>query len=249
MIPAFAFQQIQDVASANADSIAPVDYPVVEEEGQQVPRSTVGVLRWDAQISNLSGPNRGSERYFVAMTENYYMSYPQFWHRLPWFAQPSEQGWEIYNEWVRQGKPSSYTRYVNDGMSKIDALLYSSDIEKKRDPEMLMPGGSQWVMDQEIKFAVEAGIDYWAILHYKNWEPDWSGCLNMSTQSKYYFTSQNKMGLRWCTILDILSHYSDEDEDWLIEMMLCESGDYFTVLDGRPLIYLLNNTGGNDAVE
>ena len=55
-------------------------------------------------------------------------------------------------------------------------------------------GTTQEIMDQEIAYAKEAGIDYWAYCYY----PDDCG---LELARKFHQTSKNTNDVKWCAIL------------------------------------------------
>jgi len=86
----------------------------------------------------------------------------------------------------------------------------------------------QSVMDTEIRYAHDAGIDYWAFVMYPVSFPATTGGLNL------YLKSSHKRDIRFCRIVD---HLNDDTVDRLLHYFNDES--YQTVLGGRPLVYML----------
>jgi hypothetical protein len=104
--------------------------------------------------------------------------------------------------------------------------------EVRDDGTVRIDGGRQEIMDQEIRFAAAAGLDYWAFLLY----PESS---SMSVALKRYLTSAQRKRIRFCVILH--NAFGVSDEQWPAERdravgLLKEPG-YQTVLGGRPLVY------------
>jgi hypothetical protein len=98
--------------------------------------------------------------------------------------------------------------------------------------EVRIDGSRQTVMDREIAFAADAGLDYWAFLVYPKRSP-------MSVALAQYLKSPARKRLRFCLILH--STLKVKDALWPAERdrvvgLLREPG-YQTVLDGRPLVY------------
>jgi len=89
---------------------------------------------------------------------------------------------------------------------------------------------TQEVMDREIAFAKEAGIDYWAFDWY---EPD-SG---LAAARSLYLSSRHRDEVKWCVILGT-GPLSAADQSWLIEQF--RSSNYQKVLGDRPLVYVFN---------
>ena len=209
--------------------------------GEPGERSSIGVIRWDAQADDLVSVNGGRFSYYVMGKETRYLSYPQFFKRLPWYAEPSERGRELYAQWVSEGRKITAPNTV----SAIQWTAYSQTAEAQYDPGMKIYGAQREVMLQEVQYAVDAGIDYWAYVYYKNWEPNWAGCLGMMGQRAAFLalSGEERQGLRWCPILYPGAHYTIDDENWLIEEMKKDA--FMKVLGDRPLIYLC--MGGNES--
>jgi hypothetical protein len=93
-------------------------------------------------------------------------------------------------------------------------------------------GSNQSVMDREIGFAADAGLDYWAFLLYP--EPS-----SMSAALKQYLESSQRHRINFCLIIH--NAFGVPDDQWPGELdralaLLGEPG-YQTVMDGRPLVY------------
>jgi uncharacterized repeat protein (TIGR02543 family) len=174
--------------------------------------NTIGVVRWDGQAGNLDSP--------VATEESIILSYPQFYDKLPFYAEVSRQGMKNYEAWVSQGrKMKADPGNPNDAANMTDL-------------ELKVYNAQQSIIDAEIAYAKAAGIDYWAFCWYGNDETD--SCRNMSAARNLYLASKNKRGLQWCVILG--THpLSPNDADWLVEEMAKE--DYFKIFGDRPLVY------------
>ena len=99
-------------------------------------------------------------------------------------------------------------------------------------------GGPQAVMDREIRFAEDAGLDYWAFLIYPESNP-------MSTALKQYLKSRERKRVRFCAILH--NTLKVKEEHWPKEraraVALLKEPGYETVLDGRPLVYAFTGAG------
>jgi hypothetical protein len=134
---------------------------------------------------------------------------PQYRDRVPFFGREST---ERVVEYI--GPPQS-TRHSATTSLKIN-------------------GDQQWVVDQEIKYAVDAGIDYFAYIYYgKN-----------HYSHRLYKTSNvaEKQKLKMAWIIGFLNEFdipdlvSDMDKDF-----------YQTVLNDRPVLYFLKF--GEDCLE
>lgn len=91
-------------------------------------------------------------------------------------------------------------------------------------------GAYQWVMDEEIGYAHYAGLNYWAFLYY----PPKSG---LDKARQLYYKSRKKDLINYCLIIEPW-HFNTEIT---LNQIVTEFKDrsYETVLNGRPLLYLL----------
>ncbi|MFI7066805.1 hypothetical protein ACIBL3_37800 [Kribbella sp. NPDC050124] len=91
---------------------------------------------------------------------------------------------------------------------------------------------SQAIMDQEIQFASDAGIDYWAFDYYPQ-QP-------LGRARELYLSSAKKHLINWCAILD--GNFGFGNDFWanlaVLVARMAES-NYQKVLDGRPLVYII----------
>ncbi len=100
------------------------------------------------------------------------------------------------------------------------------------DNKVHIDGSSQKVMDQEIDFAADAGLDYWAFLLYPE-------STSMTDAFKKYLSSSKRKRINFCLILH--NSFGVSDEQWPKErdraVALLKEPGYQTVLSGRPLVY------------
>ncbi len=112
-----------------------------------------------------------------------------------------------------------FTEVINDATVKID-------------------GSKPDVMDQEIKFAVAAGLYYWAFLVY----PEAS---SMSVALQQYLHSPKRNQIHFCLILH--NSLNVPTNQWPAELSrtlaLLQEPGYQTDLNGRPLVYAYAGTG------
>lgn len=94
-------------------------------------------------------------------------------------------------------------------------------------------GGRQEIMDREIDYAAQAGLDYWAFLLY----PESS---TMSESLKLYLASAHRQRVKFCLILH--NAFGVAAAEWPKErdrtVALLQEPGYQTVLGGRPLVYV-----------
>lgn len=137
------------------------------------------------------------------------LSNPKYRDRIPFFGVESTERVNVYEV------PPNKTRVT--GVTSIR-----------------IGGDRQWVVDKEIKYAVDAGIDYFAMLYYGRHH--YSHRLFKASQ-----VAERKK-IKFCWILD--EFYIEE-----IDVIARDMGreDYQKVKDGRPLFYFIN--GGRNCVE
>lgn len=97
-------------------------------------------------------------------------------------------------------------------------------------------GDSDEIMAREIDYASQAGLDYWAFLHY------WEDSRELGIGLKRYLAAKEKRGVRYCLLeeggrLDKLGTSA-----WPKIVEHFKSGDYQTVLGGRPLLLVYVKT-------
>lgn len=100
------------------------------------------------------------------------------------------------------------------------------------DDHVRIDGSPQGVMDREIAFASDAGLDYWAFLLY----PEDS---SMSRALGNYLRSAQRPRIGFCVILH--NSLGVPESQWPRErdraVALLKEPGYQTMLDGRPLVY------------
>lgn len=90
----------------------------------------------------------------------------------------------------------------------------------------------QDIMDREIQFASDAGIKYWAFL----WYSEKSG---LAESRNLYHKSRYNKKIDFCLIIESSRFVHEVSINDLIQEM--KSPTYFSVMDGRPLFYLLGH--------
>ena len=103
--------------------------------------------------------------------------------------------------------------------------------EVEADGTVRINGDSQAIMEQEIAYAAQAGLNYWAFVDYLDEAPDLSIALNR------FLAEPDKRGLRYCLVEE--GHQLDKAgaEAWTPIVRHFQHPDYQTVIDGRPLLY------------
>jgi len=105
--------------------------------------------------------------------------------------------------------------------------------EVRADGTVRIDGGRQAVMDQEIAYAADAGLDHWAFLLYPEANP-------MSASLRLYLASRQRNRLGFCLILH--NAFAVADAAWPHErdraLALLREPGHRTVAGGRPLVYL-----------
>lgn len=96
------------------------------------------------------------------------------------------------------------------------------------------------VMEQEIAYASEAGLDYWAFLTYENNTPGHWG-YGLGLQLENYLNSPSKSAINFAVILADKNNIGNDESEWprwiarYVEYL--QDPQYQIVLDGRPLVY------------
>jgi hypothetical protein len=97
-------------------------------------------------------------------------------------------------------------------------------------------GDSQAIMEQEIAYAAQAGLNYWAFLDYLDEAPGLSIALNR------YLAAKDKKGIRYCLVEEGARLDKAGTKAWSKLVEHFKHPDYQTVLDGRPLLCLFAKT-------
>lgn len=97
-------------------------------------------------------------------------------------------------------------------------------------------GDSEAIMDQEIAYAEQAGLNYWAFLDYLD---DSQG---MSIGLNRYLAAKDRKGIRYCLIEEGARLDGAGAKVWSRFVEHFRHPDYQTVLDGRPLLCLFAKT-------
>ncbi len=121
-------------------------------------------------------------------------------------------------------------RSLNPREYHYRAPFYAKEISRD---SIQIRGTTQSIMDREIAYAKNAGIDYWAFC----WYPPHSG---MDTARQLYLASEHRNDVRWSVILGTNPFNYATDGKWLVEEF--KQSYYQKVAGGRPLIYIFGNT-------
>jgi Glycosyltransferase WbsX len=97
-------------------------------------------------------------------------------------------------------------------------------------------GASQKIVDQEIAYAAQAGLNYWAFVDYWNESPGMSVALNR------YFAAKDKKDIRYCLVEEGARLDKVGVDGWKRLVEHFQQPNYQTVLDGRPLLFLFVKT-------
>ncbi len=97
-------------------------------------------------------------------------------------------------------------------------------------------GDSQAVMEQEIAYAAQAGLNYWAFVDYLDEAPGMSIGLNR------YLATKDRKGIRYCLVEEGARIDKAGTQVWSKIVKHFLHPEYQTVLNGRPLLYLFEKT-------
>ena len=104
------------------------------------------------------------------------------------------------------------------------------------DGNVIINGDSQAIMDQEIAYAAQAGLNYWAFVDYLEEAPDLSIGLHR------YLGARDKKGIRYCLIEEGARLDQAGVKAWSkIVDHFCHP-DYQAVLNGRPILGVFGKT-------
>lgn len=116
-------------------------------------------------------------------------------------------------------------RAMSPGKYHFRIPFYSSELSEN---SCIFRNTTQSGMDQEIAYAKNAKIDYWAF----NWYRQGSG---LDTARNLYLSSAYKNDVKWCPILT-WQHFDNSQNSLLVNYM--KESNYQKVLGGRPLVYI-----------
>ncbi|MGW2515256.1 hypothetical protein ACWC0A_39030 [Streptomyces scopuliridis] len=110
--------------------------------------------------------------------------------------------------------------------------LYIDDVSVRVAESVNSDATLQSVMDQEIQYAKNAGIDYWAFVYYPQ-RP-------LARGRELYLSSARRADVNWCAILDgnFTGGYAT-NLPLLVEQF--SEPNYQRVLGGRPLVYFFTS--------
>jgi len=100
--------------------------------------------------------------------------------------------------------------------------------------EVQVRGNTQQIVDQEILYAVEAGLDYWAFVYYA----PGSG---LDSARNLYLSSPYRDAINFCLIFDSGSYLLEAASRQLF-VDYFQLPNYQKVLGGRPLVYFFGNS-------
>jgi len=126
-----------------------------------------------------------------------------------------------------RGVPGQAVQHTLGPRKWHDRLPFFAEVRGHDD--VTIDGTSQEIMDREIDYASEAGLDYWAFVTYR---PDDV----MSLGLKRYLTSTKRDRIRFCLITECARWGESAYVEGLSDLMTVPG--YLKVLDGRPVLYL-----------
>ncbi len=97
--------------------------------------------------------------------------------------------------------------------------------------EVSINGDAQAVIEQEITYAAEAGLDYWAFVDY--WDQG-----NLGIALRRYRETPDKRGIRYCLIEEGRRLDQIGTQGWPRLVTHFQDLNYLKVLDGRPLLFV-----------
>ncbi|GAA1192242.1 hypothetical protein GCM10009654_57000 [Streptomyces hebeiensis] len=126
-------------------------------------------------------------------------------------------------------EPTTVLDTLSFGTSEGTACeLYIDDVSVRVTESVNSDAAHQSVMDQEIQYAKNAGIDYWAFVYYPQ-EP-------LARGRELYLAGEGRADVNWCAVLD--GNFTGSYATNLPRLVAEFSGPtYQRVLGGRPLVY------------
>ncbi len=97
-------------------------------------------------------------------------------------------------------------------------------------------GDSQAIVEQEISYAAQAGLNYWAFVDYC----DEASAMHIGL--KRYLAAKDKRGIRYCFVEEGARLDKVAAQGWRRLVEHFRHPDYQTVLDGRPLLFVFVKT-------
>lgn len=114
------------------------------------------------------------------------------------------------------------------------------------DSEVRIQNDVQEVVDREIAYARQGGIDYWAFLYYQpTVRKDGFDHDAMNRARRLFLSSKHKNDIHFCLIVypnhgGMLADAHDPDDEIIHEWMdMMREPNYQTVVGGRPLLYVM----------
>lgn len=128
------------------------------------------------------------------------------------------------------GSPATLDRLHFQTNPSQTSDLYVDNVNVEVTESVNCDETSQAIMDQQIRYAHAAGIDYWAIDYYSHPE--------LRQARDLYLSSAYKNQVNWCALI------TEWNWDTYLPELVTRFGEsnYQKVLGGRPLIYFLGPT-------
>jgi hypothetical protein len=99
------------------------------------------------------------------------------------------------------------------------------------DDKVSIDGNAPGIMEKEIAYAADAGLNYWAFVDYGD-----KGDLTIARRR--YRAARDKRGLRFCLIEESSRIDGQGAHDWPRLVSFFQDPNYQTVLEGRPLLFV-----------
>lgn len=134
-----------------------------------------------------------------------------------------------WDAWYGQGSPVSEVEKTLGPKKYHFRLPYFAHVVSAG--QVSINGDSQQVMEQEIGYAAEAGLNYWAFVDY--WDQG-----NLGIALRRYREAAEKNGIRYCLIEEgrRLDHFAVDGWPRLVAHF--QDPNYQKVLGGRPLLFV-----------
>ena len=144
--------------------------------------------------------------------------------------------WDAWTHWAGENEWGGYEACLGPRQWHDRLPFYARVVS---DEKVEIRADTQEIMDQEIAYASEGGVDYWAFGWYH--PQGWPNAENMTRSFDLYLSSARASDVSYCLILFGGPHLGPKEDwpatvDYLVERF--SDANYQKVLGDRPLVYL-----------
>ena len=145
-----------------------------------------------------------------------------------------------WDGWYGEGNPAQQVQWTLGPRKYHFRLPFFGKV--LAESEVRINGDSQAIIDREIAYASDAGLNYWAFVYYDGARTR-DSTRNLSIALRRYLASKDKKGIRFCLVHEGPRIDRGSAEDWSQRRIpaivtLMKDPNYQTVLGGRPLLFV-----------